>query len=78
MSSSRFKVPVHSPHPLAGERLGVRVVDSTTDLLTLSPLTGGKGTERLNTNLIPAIIFSFIKRNIRPLQKRIFCIILHK
>ena len=37
---------VHSPRPLAGEGLGVRVVDSTTDplTLTLSPLAGGEGT----------------------------------
>jgi len=32
--ADRF-VTVHSPRPLAGEGLGVRVVDSTTDPLTL-------------------------------------------
>ena len=32
-------VTVHSPRPLAGEGLGVRVVDSTTDPLTLTPVS---------------------------------------
>ena len=43
-------ITVHSPRPLAGEGLGVRAVDSTTDslTLTLSPLAGGEGTERLH------------------------------
>ena len=43
------EVTVDSPRPLAGEGLGVRVVDSTTDplTLTLSPLAGGEGVERL-------------------------------
>ncbi len=29
-----LSVTVHSPHPLAGEGLGVRAVDSTTDPVT--------------------------------------------
>ena len=51
LSSTDTGVAVHSPRPLAGEGLGVRVVDSTTDplTLTLSPLAGGEGTERLHT-----------------------------
>ena len=44
-----FYVTVPSPRPLAGEGLGVRVVDSTADsltlTLTLSLLAGGEGTE---------------------------------
>lgn len=38
-------VPVHSSRPLAGEGLGARIVDSTTD--PLSYLAGREGTERL-------------------------------
>ena len=39
------RVTVHSPRPLAGEGLGVRVVDSTTDPLTLTLSPRGEGTE---------------------------------
>ena len=39
------RVTVHSPRPLAGEGLGVRVVDSTTDPLTLALSPKGEGTE---------------------------------
>ena len=44
-----FNVTVHSPRPLAGEGLGVRVVESTAYplTLTLSPMNGGEGTEGL-------------------------------
>jgi hypothetical protein len=39
---------LHSPLPQAGEGLGVRVVESTSDPLTpaLSPMNGGEGAER--------------------------------
>ena len=44
-----LEVTVHSPRPLAGEGLGERAGASTADplSLTLSPLPGGEGTERL-------------------------------
>ena len=44
-SSAADRVTVHSPRPLAGEGLGVRVVDSTTDPLTLALSPKGEGTE---------------------------------
>ena len=51
-------VTVHSPRPLAGEGLGVRIVDSTTYplTLTLSPLAGGEGTERLRLDPVPGVL----------------------
>ena len=41
----RNESATHSPRPLAGEGLGVRVVDSTTDPLTLTLSPKGEGTE---------------------------------
>ena len=46
LNRAELEGTVHSPRPLAGEGLGVRVVDSTTDpLLTRSPLAEGEGRE---------------------------------
>ena len=41
----RNESAVHSPRPLAGEGPGVRVVDSTTDPLTLTLSPKGEGTQ---------------------------------
>jgi len=51
-SPDASNVTVHSPRPLAEEGPGVRVVDSTSDplSLTLSPMNRGEGTECLPSN----------------------------